>query len=224
MTNRTLLIYPGQRGAPVGLVDVLLESHDSYRASVLAEIEARKKSGVPLDDATRWGDVTKAATELNAAAARSDTAAVTAAARTILAAVDGNALTDPGPFKVPPECEGITITMQIVDDATALDWRARRVAATLDRVAAQKARDIVAARAAEARIEAVYDDVVAGVVVAIEGLDGIKATTDGKQDIRATLPGLRLAGLLGWLYSAAQHFLDLPPGKALRCGQPAPST
>jgi hypothetical protein len=38
------------------------------------------------------------------------------------------------------------------------------------------------------------------------------------------MPGLVLAGLLTPLYSAARHFLELPPGKAVRCGLPPLST
>lgn len=44
----TVLVYPGTKGEPVPLVDVLREAHDAVREAIDAEIKTRKASGAPL--------------------------------------------------------------------------------------------------------------------------------------------------------------------------------
>lgn len=221
---RPLLIFPGERCSPVLLSDVLRESHDAYRASVVAEIEARTAKKTPLDDETVWGDVEKRGVELLDAISKKDTVKVSSTAMDIAGMTSGNALEDPGPFTPADIIEGVTVTMQIVDDSTALGWRARRIALATERRAARTADNaVVAVAVVDEKMTRLYEEIVCRVVVHIDGIDGLKAK-DGAVDVVASMPGLRLVGLLGWLYSAAQAFLDLPVEKALRCGQPAPST
>ena len=47
-----LLVYPGTKGAPVALVDVLHEHHEQVRAYVDSEIKIRRENRAPLIDET----------------------------------------------------------------------------------------------------------------------------------------------------------------------------
>lgn len=207
-----ILIYPGQQGEPVALLSVLREAHEAARASRQAEIDARKKARVPLDDSTNWQEVGEAVARASLAHGARDSVAVAAAARDLVAFTDGNALEALGDFVPDPDLNGIVVTMRIVDDATRRLWAAQTQAAWMAIRDAVKLDDVIARRDAYARLEAVYEAVVVGVVAKLEGLQGLR------DSVAESMPALRLAGLLVPLHGAARYFLELPPGKAVRCG------
>lgn len=213
-----ILIYPGQEGEPVALSAVLREAHDEARKVRQAEIDARNKARIPLDDSTNWDEVSKSVESLASANSAKDSSKVADHARALVAATEGNALEPVGDFVAEPDHDGIVVTFRVVDEATRRDWNARTQAAWLAIRAALRTDDMVARREAYHRLESVYEQVVIGVVAKLDGLQGLKST------VAESMPALRLAGLLVPLYSAARHFLELPPGKALRCGLPALST
>jgi hypothetical protein len=213
-----ILIYPGQQGEPVALLSVLREAHEAARATRQAEIDARKKARVPLDDSTNWQEVGEAVARASLAHGERDSAKVAAAARELVVATDGNAIEPLGDFVPDPDLDGIIVTMRVVDDATRRLWNAQTQAAWIGVRGALAGDDVVARRAAYDRLEAVYESVILGVVAKLDGLQGLRDT------VAESMPALRLAGLLVPLYTAARHFLELPPGKALRCGLQQPST
>jgi hypothetical protein len=213
-----ILIYPGQQGEPVALLSVLREAHEAARASRQSEIDARKKARVPLDDSTDWQEVAEAVARASLAHGARDSVAVAAAARDLVAFTEGNALEPLGDFVPDPDLDGIVVTMRIVDDATRRLWAAKTQAAWMAIRAALAGDDVIARRDAYARLEGVYEEVIAGTVARLDGLQGLR------DSVAESMPALRLAGLLVPLHAAARHFLELPPGKALRCGQQPPST
>ena len=77
----TILIYPGQQGAPVALLDVLREAHEAARANRQAEIDARVKARIPLDDSTNWQEVGELVSRASLAHGERDSAKVASAAR-----------------------------------------------------------------------------------------------------------------------------------------------
>lgn len=208
----TILIYPGQQGAPVALLDVLREAHEAARASRQSEIDARKKARVPLDDSTNWQEVGELVARASLAHGERDAPKVAAAARELAAATEGNAIEPLGDFVPPDGLDGIVVTMQVVDDATRRLWTAQTQAAWMSIRDASKGDDVMARREAYDRLERAYETTVVGVVAKLDGLAGLKPT------VAESMPALRLAGLLLPLYTAARHFLELPPGKAVRCG------
>jgi hypothetical protein len=213
----TLLIYPGQQGDPVALQAVLREAHDAARVSRQAEIDARQKARIPLDDSTRWPDVEEAVSAVSLAHGARDSVKVAEHARRLLALTDGNAIEPLGDYQPDPELDGIMLTMRVVDDATRRLWTAKTQAAWMSIRSSLKTDDVMTRREAYDRLEAVYEEVIVGVVAKLDGLQGLKAT------VAESMPALRLAGLLVPLHTAARYFLELPPGKALRCGQQPPS-
>ena len=214
----TILIYPGQLGEPAPLQAVLREAHDAARASRQGEIDARTKARIPLDDSTRWPDVEEAVSAASLAHGARDSAKVAEHARRLVALTEGNALEPLPPYEPAPELDGIVVTMRVVDDATRRLWVAKTQAAWMAIRDAVKHDDVMARREAYDRLEAVYEEVIIGVVAKLDGLQGLRDT------VAESMPALRLAGLLVPLHTAARHFLELPPGKALRCGQQPPST
>jgi hypothetical protein len=214
----TLLIYPGTHGEPVALQDVLREAHDAFRDGRAKQIEARKKKRIPLDDSTDWPAVAEAVASVSLAHGDRDSAKVAAHARTLVELVDGNALEEIGAYEPDPALDGIVLTMAVVDDSTRRLWNAETQAAWQAIRAARVSDDAVAAQRAMSSLDATACKVVAGVIVKIEGIEGLKAS------IGESMPGLVLAGLLTPLYTAARHFLELPVGKAVRCGLPPQST
>lgn len=214
----TILIYPGQLGEPAPLQAVLREAHDEARKARQAEIDARTKARIPLDDSTRWPDVEEAVSAVSLAHGARDGAKVAEHARRLVALTEGNALEALAPYEPAPELDGIVVTMRVVDDATRRLWTAKTQAAWMAIRDAVKHDDVMARREAYDRLEAVYEEVIVGVVAKLDGLQGMRDT------IAESMPALRLAGLLVPLHTAARYFLELPPGKALRCGQLLPST
>jgi hypothetical protein len=213
-----ILIYPGQQGEPVALLSVLREAHTAARAARQAEIDARVKARVPLDDSTNWQEASEAIARASLAHGDRDGHKVAAAARDLLSHTENNALEPLGDFVVDHDLDGIVMTMRVVDDATRRLWIAQTQAAWLGIRNAMRGDDVVARREAYDRLERAYETVVVGVVAKLDGLAGLRDT------VADSMPALRLAGLLVPLYTAARHFLELPPGKALRCGLLPPST
>lgn len=211
-----LLIYPGTRGAPVALQDVLKEAHEAHRSARQAQIDARTKRRVPLDDSTDWQAVIDKREPLIEAITKRDTVKVAEKARAIVELTEGNALEPLGDYEPDPAIDGITVTMQVVADADRRMWQAE-TAACWERVRA--ASDPVARQTALNELDAIAAKVVAAVVVEIGGAIDL----DGKS-VSDAMPALVLAGLLSPLYQAARYFLELPAPKAVRCGQPLPST
>jgi hypothetical protein len=195
----------------------LREAHDAARVSRQAEIDARQKARIPLDDSTRWPDVEEAVSAVSLAHGARDSVKVAEHARRLLALTDGNAIGPLGDYQPDPELDGIMLTMRVVDDATRRLWTAKTQAAWMSIRSSLKTDDVMTRREAYDRLEAVYEEVIVGVVAKLDGLQGLKAT------VAESMPALRLAGLLVPLHTAARYFLELPPGKALRCGQQPPS-
>lgn len=213
-----LLIYPGTKGTPVPLQDVLREAHEAFREARKLQIEQRRKRRVPLDDSTDWLEAKAAADRVSAAVTERDTSKVSREARALAEMTDGNAIEEVGPYEPDPAVDGIVVTMQVVADADRRLWTAETQAAWSRLKEARIAGDHVAAQKALNDMDAVAARVVSAVVVELQGVDGLKST------IAESMPGLVLAGLLAPLYAAARHFLDLPVGKAVRCGLPPLST
>ena len=213
-----LLIYPGTKGTPVPLQDVLREAHDAFREARKLQIEQRRKRRVPLDDSTDWSEAKAAADRVSAAITERDTAKASREARSLAELTDGNALEEVGPYEPDSAVDGIVVTMQVVADADRRLWTAETQAAWSRLKEARIAGDHVAAQQALNSMDAVAARVVSAVVVELQGVEGLKAT------IAESMPGLVLAGLLAPLYAAARHFLELPVGKAVRCGLPPLST
>jgi hypothetical protein len=214
----TILIYPGQLGEPAPLQAVLREAHEEARKARQAEIDARTKARIPLDDSTRWPDVEEAVLAVSLARDARDSVKVADRARRLVALTEGNALEALPAYEPAPELDGIVATMRVVDDATRRLWTAKTQAAWMAIRDAVKHDEVMARREAYDRLEAVYEEVIVGVVAKLDGLQGMRDT------VAESMPALRLAGLLVPLHTAARHFLELPPGKALRCGQQPPST
>ena len=149
----TILIYPGQQGAPVALLDVLREAHEAARASRQAEIDARTKARIPLDDSTNWQEVGELVSRASLAHGERDSAKVASAARELVAATDGNAIEPLGDFVGDAALDGIVVTMQIVDDATRRLWNAQTQAAWIAIRDASKTADVMARREAYDRLE-----------------------------------------------------------------------
>lgn len=212
-----ILIYPGQTGEPVALSAVLREAHDEARRARQAEIDARKKAGIPLDDSTDWRALAATADALRAACDARDAPRVADLARVAVASTEGNALEPIGEYVADPDHEGIVLTLRVVDEATRRQWNAQTQAAWMTIRAAMRSDDVLARREGYDRLERVYESIVVGVVAKLEGLRGLRDT------VAESMPALRLAGLLVPLYSASRYFLELPPGKALRCGLQPPS-
>lgn len=213
-----LLIYPGTHGAPVPLQDVLREAHEAFRETRAKQIETRKKRRVPLDDTTDWAVVTEAVAATSVAVSVRDSSKIARLCREMLEATEGNSLEEVGPYEPDPALEGIQITMQVVADAERRMWNAEAQAEWARVRESRIAGDFVAAQKALNALDANAAKVVSAVVVKIEGIQGLKAT------VAESMPGLVLAGLLPALYGAARHFLELPVGKAVRCGLPPQST
>lgn len=213
-----LLIYPGTKGTPVPLQDVLREAHEAYREARAKQIEARKKRRVPLDDSTDWAQVTEAVAGVSLALSEKDSAKIAREARALAEMTDGNALEEVGPYEPDPALDGIVVTMQVVADADRRLWNAETQAQWARVRDCRILGDLVGAQQALNALDAIAAKVVAAVVVEVQGVEGMKAT------IAESMPGLVLAGLLAPLYQAARHFLELPPGKAVRCGLQQPST
>jgi hypothetical protein len=210
-----LLIYPGTHGAPVPLQDVLHEAHEAFREARAKQIETRKKRRVPLDDTTDWAVVTETVAATSVALSVRDSSKIARLCREMLEATEGNSLEEVGPYEPDPALEGIQITMQVVADAERRMWNAETAAAWARVRESRMAGDMVEAQKALNELDAIAARVVAAVVVKIDGVQGLKAT------VAESMPGLVLAGLLPALYGAARHFLELPVGKAVRCGLPA---
>jgi hypothetical protein len=213
-----LLIYPGTKGTPVPLQDVLREAHEAFREARRLQIEQRRKRRVPLDDSTDWKQVTEYVARVSAALREHDTRQMARDARALAEMTDGNALEEVHPYEPDPAVDGIVVTMQVVADADRRLWTAETQAAWSRLKEARIAGDHVAAQKALNDMDAVAARVVSAVVVELQGVEGLKAT------IAESMPGLVLAGLLAPLYAAARHFLELPVGKAVRCGLPPLST
>lgn len=214
----TVLIYPGQRGQPVALQAVLKEAHEAFRESRAKQIEARKKRRVPLDDSTDWAAATEAVAAVSVALSERNSAKVASHARELVEMCEGNALEEVGEYEPDPSVEGITVTMQIVADADRRMWNAETAAQWAKVREARLGGDLVAAQVALNELDSIAARVVCAVVVDIQGVEGLKAS------VAESVPALVLAGLLGPLYGAARHFLELSPGKAVRCGLPPQST
>lgn len=213
-----LLIYPGTRGTPVPLQDVLREAHEAYRDARKAQIEARRKRRVPLDDSTDWIEAKATADRLAAAITERDSATVARESRILAELTDGNALEEVGPYEPDPALNGIVVTMQVVADADRRLWNAETQAQWARVRECRVAGDLVGAQSALNALDAIAARVVSAIVVEVAGVEGMKAT------VAESMPGLVLAGLLAPLYQAARHFLELPVGKAVRCGLQQPST
>jgi hypothetical protein len=215
----TLLIYPGTRGAPVPLQDVLKEAHEAFRIARQAQIDKRRKTKSPLDDTTDWQAVGEGVAAVSLAHSARDSALVARHARELVEATEGHAIEPVGDYEQNAAVDGVVVTMQVVADADRRMWQAE-TSACWDRIRlARIAGDHVGAQQALNDMDAVAAKVVAAVVVEIGGAVDLQS-----KSVADAMPGLVLAGLLAPLYTAARHFLELPAPKALRCGLPPLST
>jgi hypothetical protein len=210
-----LLLYPGDVGEPVSLQAILREAHNASRQGVLDEMAARNKAGVPLDDSTDWRLVGSAAERVSQAIVARDASALSDAARSVVALSSGYVLADPGEYVDSEDLDGVTVTMRMCSDSQRRGWVARRASAWREW---RQAIDDEGKRAADERLCVLYEEMITVCIARVDGLQGMRAT------IADSLPGLRLAGLLVPFHDAVRYFLELPPGKALRCGRLQPST
>lgn len=212
-----ILVYPSQKSEPVSLLAVLREAHDAASSERQKEIDARTKAGIPLDDRTAWSVVKPHVDDIVKACEARDSDAINIAARVLVSATDGNALKPLPAFEAPP-LDGVMITFVMPSAEQRLDWNARRITHWKAIRAASKAGDMMAVRAADEALVAVNIAMVVACIDKIDGLAGMRDT------VAESMPGLRLVGMLDHLVTAAMHFVELDPKKALRCGQPQPST
>lgn len=212
-----LLVFPGQRSQPAPLVDILREAHELARASRAAEVEQRTKAGIPLDDSTAWPVVDGILGALSDARARQDSATLARLGGDLARATSGNALVELPAFVPPEGIDGVMVTMQVIAQAERLDLNAALGDAWSALLAAERAdASMSTKRAADEAVLQAQLAIVRRVVVDVRGLEAPEGCD--------LWEGVRLAGLLPAFYSAARHFLALPPGKALRCGLPSSST
>lgn len=216
--SKNILVYPGQKSERVSLQDVLRESHEAARAARFVEIEARKKNGVPLDDKTPWGTVKSLVAGAVDAAAANDTVKVNELARAVVSATAGNALVEIPEYEAVADVDGIEVVFVMPSDEQKRDWVARRLSHWRAYRDAMIVGDVLKQRAAEEGLLRVGEEQVAYAIGEIHGVEGLKDT------VKESMPALRLCGLFDYLVTAALHFFELDPKKALRCGQPAPST
>jgi hypothetical protein len=162
--------------------------------------------------------VTEAVARVSVALSERDSAKIAREARALAEATDGNALEEVGPYEPDPALDGIVIMMQVVSDSDRRRWNAETQAQWQRVRECRIAGDLVAAQEALIALDDIAAKVVGAVVIEVRGVEGLKAT------VAESMPGLVLAGLLAPLYTAARHFLELPPGKAVRCGLPPLST
>lgn len=212
-----LLVFPGQRAQPASLRAVLEAAWEEGRRARLEEIAQRTKAGVPLDDETAWPVVDGIIASIAEAKAKADSAALARLAGELARATAGNAIADPGPFVAPDGLDGLTIVCEVISQAERLGLMATladawAALAELERAGASSS----ARRAADEAVVLAQLAICRRVIVTIGGIE----VPDGAD----LWEGLRLAGLLGPLFTAARWFLTLPPGKALRCGLPSSST
>jgi hypothetical protein len=211
-----LLVFPGQRAQPAPLRAVLEAAWSESRRARLEEIAQRTKAGVPLDDETAWPVVEGVVGGIVEAKAKADSAALARLAGDLIRATAGNALADPGDFVAPDGIEGLTVVCEVISQAERLGLMAAladawAALAELERAGASSS----ARRAADEAVVLAQLAVCRRVIVQLGGVD----VPDGAD----LWEGVRLAGLVGPLFTAARWFLTLPPGKALRCGLPSSS-
>jgi hypothetical protein len=164
-----MLIYPGTKGAPVLLQDILREAHEANRTARQTQIDGRRKRRVPLDDSTDWVAVGEARDSIIAAVAGQDSAKAATFARAIIEATDGNALEPLPEYVADPALDGIMVTMQVVADADRRMWTAE-TAACWERVTSSRvAGDVVATTKALVELDAIAGRVVSAVVVDVGG-------------------------------------------------------
>ena len=99
-----------------------------------------------------------------------------------------------------------------------MDLRSRRGARLGRLIAVMGNDDVETIRAADEAVTEVNRDIVLAILAEIHGVGEVQAID------AALWESFRLSGLANPLATAALRFLELPPKKALRCGQPAPST
>lgn len=212
-----LLVFPGQRAQPAPLRAVLEAAWNEARRARADEIAARVKAGVPLDDETSWLSVGVITDAIAEAKQKQDSVALARLAGELLQATAGHSLVELGEFVAPEGVDGLVITCAVLSQAERLDL----MAALADAWAAlaeleRQGASATARRAADEAVVAAQLAIVRKVIVHLGGVD----VPEGGD----LWEGVRLAGLLGPLFSAARWFLTLPPGKALRCGLPSSST
>jgi hypothetical protein len=216
--SKNILVYPGQKTERVSLQNVLRESHEAARAARFVEIETRKKNGAPLDDKTPWSTVKNLVAAAVDASAALDSTKVNDLARAIASATDGNALVEMPEYVASDDIDGIEVVLVMPSDEQKRDWTARRLTHWRSYKEALLVNDIIKLRAADEQITRVNEESVASCIDEIHGIEGMRAS------VKESIPGLRLVGLLNHFVTAVQHFVELDPKKALRCGQPQPST
>lgn len=206
-----LLVFPGQRSQPAPLVDILREAHELARATRAAELEQRRKAGIPLDDNTAWPVVNGILGALDDAREKQDSATLARLAGDLARATTGNALVELPAFVPPEGIDGVVVVLQVISQADRLDLNAALGDAWAALLAAERAdASMLTKRAADEAVLQAQLAIVRRVVVDVRGIEAPEGCD--------LWEGIRLAGLLPAFYSAARHFLTLPPGKALRCG------
>lgn len=226
--STALLVYPGAVGPRVRLVDCLREMHETAAAARLEEIKRRKLIGVPLND-----DVSPDATAARVrGAAERFAAGEWVEGRKELADVyaeTAGTLEPLGPFVVPDVegIEGIQVRFVAVSasarmahgDAVSKAWTAWVKARKSGNGEAVCMEAMQAAQANLVRYgvaEVGPFDVGGGGCVFLKAEDG--------RLLDADVEALRMMGLMDHLYSAAQAFQVLHPGKGLRFGLSGVST
>ena len=204
------LVYPGQLSETVLLTDVLKEQHALNIKSVEDLIAKRKKEGVPLDDNTDFDKVKEIKEKIGKAESSSELAELS---KQLLEQTLGNEITVPKPIELPEELNGIKIQFKMISSADYRMHLAEMSALWSKRRECELLGDKIGAQTALNEIDIMCGKLICSVVSKLEGIEGLK-------DIPESIEALEGAGILGFIYNAARHFLGLPRPKALRCGLP----
>ncbi len=206
------------------LQDARREAHEILRADRDADIAARKARNSPLDDSSDWGALAVKAHQIYAGVEHHDTVRVRELAVDLLAGTAAVRSPVP-PYEPDPDLDGIRVRLRVLPE------RRRRVLSAaieepLVRVSANGGDIQKSIEADEEGIAAIAQYVLEA-VAAVEGVTTIGA--DGEQPLASpidddALEALRRGGLLSPLFVVARAFQGLPAKKAMRFGQPPPST
>lgn len=220
-----LLLLAGQVGPWAPLEDMRREVHEAVRAERAEEIAARKARNNPLDDTSDWGALAFTAKVLTETIVEHDTAKVRRLAGELLAGTAA-ALAPLPPYASDVDTVGVRVRFRVLSEA-----RRRVLAGELD-VAIERAQahggDVL--KFIEADEEGLAA-IAAYVTETLVGIEGVNVLDDQGDERLLEVPlqpvgvdALRRAGLLTPIFVVARAFQGMPAKKALRFGQPQPST
>ena len=205
----SLFVYPGGLSPRIPLIEALRESHEHYRAAILARIRKREAAGAPLDSDTDFAELARAL-----AAADGDAAAKVASR--VLAETARHALRDPGEYVEQPLHSGVELVFVALAEEQRETLLAEIMAAERAERVAEKAEDDVSARLAARGVgRARARFVAASVHEVISGSEVLRPGADSY-----ALSVLEASGLLVDIFVAARDYQALSLGKGGRFGRP----